>query len=106
MKSFNQFMSESINIAGDFNGTLNVGAESQHQEVGEEFSADVMYQGSIHRISMVTENGIPSRNELAEYLQDDYPGAIVQQIYVQETSDKSIKIKDDKRYHPAKLDWV
>ena len=40
-------MTESINIAGDFNGTLNVGAESQQEEVGEEFSADIVYKGNI-----------------------------------------------------------
>ena len=105
MKSFQEFLQESINIQNVETLIVN-GSDSNTQSVGEEFSADVMYQGSIHRISMVTENGIPSRNQLAEYLQDEYPGAIVQQIYVQETSDKSIKIKDDKRYHPSKLDWV
>ena len=104
MKSFDQFIQESINI--QHVETLNVNNTQEQKPVGEEFTADVFYQGSIHRISMVTENGIPSRNQLAEYLQDEYPGAIVQQIYVKETSDKSIKIKDDKRYHPAKLDWV
>ena len=55
---------------------------------------------------MVSENGIPSKNELAEYLQDNYPGVIVQQIYVEDNSPKSIQVKDEKRYHPAKLDWV
>ena len=105
MKSFQEFLQESINIQNVETLIVN-GSDSNTQSVGEEFSADVVYQGSIHRISMVTENGIPSKNELAEFLQDEYPGAIVQQIYVKETSDKSIKIKDDKRYHPAKLDWV
>jgi len=105
MKTFQEFLQEGINIQNVETLIVN-DSDSITQSVGEEFSADVMYQGSIHRISMVTENGIPSRNQLAEYLQDEYPGAIVQQIYVKETSDKSIKIKDDKRYHPAKLDWV
>ena len=105
MKSFQEFLQESINIQNVETLIVN-NSDSDTQSVGEEFSADVMYQGSIHRISMVTENGIPSRNELAEFLQDEYPGAIVQQIYVRENSDKSIKIKDDKRYHPSKLDWV
>jgi hypothetical protein len=105
MKSFQEFLQESVNIQNVETLIVN-DSDSNTQGVGEEFSADVMYQGSIHRISMVTENGIPSRNQLAEFLQDEYPGAIVQQIYVRENSDKSIKIKDDKRYHPAKLDWV
>jgi len=106
MKSFKEFLSESVNISGDFNGTLIIGGESSQQKVGEEFSADIVYMGNIHRISMITENGIPTKNELAQYLQDEYPGAIVQNIYVSETTDKSIKITQDKRYHPAKLDWV
>ena len=105
MKSFQEFLQESISIQNVETLIVN-DSNSVPQSVGEEFSADVMYQGSIHRISMVTENGIPSRNQLAEFLQDEYPGAIVQQIYVRENSDKSIKIKDDKRYHPSKLDWV
>jgi len=107
MKSFKEFLTESINISGDFNGTLIVGGEApSQQKVGEEFSADIVYRGNIHRISMVTENGIPTKNQLAEYLQDEYPGAIVQNIYVSEQSDKPIKITNDKRYHPSKLDWV
>jgi len=106
MKSFKEFLSESVNISGDFNGTLIVGGEDLQKEVGEEFSADIVYRGNIHRISMMTENGIPTRTELAEYLQDEYPGAIVQNIYVSEDSEKNIIIKQDKRYHPAKLDWV
>ena len=105
MKSFQDFLQESVNIQHIDTLIVN-GSDSNTQSVVEEFSADVMYQGSIHRISMVTENGIPSRNQLAEFLQDEYPGAIVQQIYVRENSDKSIKIRDDKRYHPSKLDWV
>jgi len=42
MKSFNQFISESINIAGDFNGNLYVnGSDNQPEAVGESFIADV-----------------------------------------------------------------
>ena len=107
MKSFKQFLSESITINGDFNGTLNVGGSSQEpQPQTEEFSADIVYMGNLHRISMVTESGVPSKMELTEYLQSEYPGSIVQHIYVKENSKGSIKVKDDKRYHPAKLDWV
>jgi hypothetical protein len=107
MKSFKQFLSESITINGDFNGTLNVGGSSQEpQSQTEEFSADIVYMGNLHRISMVTENGVPSKMELTEYLQNEYPGSIVQHIYVKENSKGSIKVTDDKRYHPAKLDWI
>jgi hypothetical protein len=107
MKSFKQFLSESITINGDFNGTLNVGGSPQEpQPQTEEFSADIVYMGNLHRISMVTESGVPSKMELTEYLQNEYPGSIVQHIYVKENSKGSIKVTDDKRYHPAKLDWI
>ena len=79
MKSFKQFIQESVNIQHVDTLIVN-NAESSPASVGEEFSA--------------------------EYLQGEYPGAIVQQIYVTETSNNSIKITGQKRYHPAKLDWV
>ena len=79
---------------------------AQPEPQTEEFSADIVYRGNIHRIAMVSENGIPSKMDLTEYLQDEYPGSIVQHIYVDENLKSSIKIKNDKRYHPAKLDWV
>ena len=105
MKSFQQFIQESVNIQHVDTVIVN-NAESSPASVGEEFSADIVYQGSIHRLTIVSENGIPSKNELADYLQGDYPGVIVQQIYVEDNSPKAFKIKDEKRYHPAKLDWV
>ena len=109
MKTFKQFIEEAINISGDFNGTLVVG-DSKSQEIQvpqtEEFSADIVYMGNIHRISMKTESGIPTKNDLTEYLQSEYPGSIVQHIYTDENLKSSIRVTDDKRYHPAKLDWV
>ena len=106
MKTFKQFLEESINISGDFNGTLIVGGNNQPEPQTEEFSADIVYMGNIHRISMVTETNIPSRNELTEYLQNKYPGGVVHQIYTSESQESNLKITDSKRYHPAKLDWV
>lgn len=105
MKTFKQFLEESINISGDFNGTMIVGENTQESQT-EEFSADIVYRGNIHRISMVTENGIPSKMDLTEYLQDDYPGSIVHNIYVKEKSNNDLTVTDDKRYHPAKLEWI
>ena len=104
MKSFNQFLSESVNISGDFNGTLIIGNEPQQQSVEEEFYADVVWQGSLYRLKIATEQGISSLSGLSEQLQDQYPGAIVQHIYP--VTEGKIKIKDSKRYHPAKLDWI
>ena len=44
MKTFQQFLSESVTIHGDFNGTLNVGSEPVQQEVEEQnqYIADVV----------------------------------------------------------------
>jgi hypothetical protein len=107
MKSFKQFLSESVNIAGDFNGNLYMNSPTQEQEeVGENFAADILYQGSIRRLTLNTKSGIPSNQELAEHLQDDYPGCIVQSVYTLDTSNNPYKVKDSKRYHPSKLDWV
>lgn len=104
MKNFKEFIEESVNI--QHVDTLIVNDSQQQSTVGEEFTADIVYQGSIHRIVMVTETGVPSRSELAEYLQDEYPGSMVHQIYTPEGRESPFQIKDVKRYHPAKLDWV
>ena len=104
MKSFKQFLSESITIQGDFNGTLNVnGGNSEPQQVGESYVADVMWNGQLYRMELTSE-GMPSTRKLSEQLQGEYPGAIVHQIYpVQE---KTLNITGTKRYHPGKLEWI
>jgi hypothetical protein len=106
MKSFQEFLSESITINGDFNGTLNVGASQseESQQVGENYVADITWQNSIYRIEMVTKTGIPSKQELAEKLQSEYPGAMVHNIYPAE--EKNFNIKNARRYHPSKLEWI
>jgi hypothetical protein len=104
MKSFRQFISESINIAGDFNGNLYLSSQPESQQVGEEYVADVMWQGNLYRMQLVTENGIPSKRDLGEQLQGEYPGAIVHQIYPAEV--KNFNITSRKRYHPSKLEWI
>lgn len=104
MKSYKQFISESINIAGDFTGNLYVNSQPEHQQVGEEYVADVMWNGSLYRLDLITKNGIPSSRELGEQLQSDYPGAVVHQIYP--VLEKNLNIKNAKRYHPSKLEWI
>lgn len=104
MKSYKQFLSESINIAGDFNGTLNIGSQPSPQQVGEEFSVDFVWQGSIYRIDMISEHGIPSKDKLVEQLQSEYPGAIIHNIYP--TIQKVENVTKVSRYHPAKLEWI
>lgn len=105
MKSFKQFLSESVSIAGDFNGNLYINAsEPQRQEVGEEYSADIMWRGNLYRLDLVSKTGMPSVRELGEQLQSDYPGAVVQQIYP--NLEKNSNIVSAKRYHPSKLEWI
>ena len=102
MKSFKEFISESINIAGDFNGNLYMNSsEIQPEPVGESFIADVVWQGRLYR--MEVEGKIMNKNELAEQLQSEYPGAVVHNIYP--TTSNSLKIKTAQRYRPESLTW-
>ena len=100
MKSFEQFLTESITINGDFNGTLNMGG-SQPEQAKESYFADVVWEGKIYRMEI--EGSMPSKNELAEQLQGEYPGAIVHNIYP--VSQSSVNIKSSHRYQPEKLSW-
>ena len=104
MKTYNDVITESINIQGDCNGTLNIGGESEKQNVGEQFSADFVWKGSIYRVNMVSENGLPTKDKLADELQGEYPGAIVHNIYP--ISQNTSNITKVSRYHPSKLEWV
>ena len=105
MKSFKQFISESVNISGDFNGNLYINSsQSEQQSVGEGYVADVLWNGSLYRMELTSRTGIPSKQSLGEQLQSEYPGAIVHQIYP--VVEKNINIKDTKRYHPSKLEWI
>jgi len=108
MKTYNQFLSESVNISGNASvGTIIIGGSTpQSETVGESFLADIMWQGSIYRIEMVSQNGLPTKNQLAEHLQQEYPGAVVHQIYPVTESQNPYKVTDTKRYHPAKLEWI
>lgn len=105
MKSFKQFLSESVNVSGDFNGNIYINStQPEQQSVGEEYVADVMWQGSLYRMELISNNGIPSKQDLGEQLQGEYPGAVVHQIYP--PLEKNINIKNTKRYHPSKLEWI
>jgi len=102
MKSFKQFLSESVNIAGDFNGNLYInGPDSQSEPVGESFFVDIVWEGKLYR--MEVEGSIMSKNELAEELQGEYPGAIVHNIYPGQMN--ASKIKKVQRYQPERLSW-
>ena len=105
MKSFKQFISESVNISGDFTGNLYINSQQpEQQQVGEGYVADVLWNGSLYRMELTTNTGIPSKQSLGEQLQTEYPGAIVHQIYP--VMEKNINIKNTQRYHPSKLEWI
>ena len=101
MKSFQEFLTESITINGDFNGTLNIGGSSQPEPAAESYVADVVWEGKIYRLEI--EGTMPSKNELAENLQGEYPGAVVHNIYP--VSKSSVNIKSSQRYRPERLSW-
>ena len=100
MKSFKQFISESITINGDFNGTLNVGS-SQSEQATESFFADVVWEGKLYRLEV--EGNIMDKNALAEQLQGEYPGAIVHNVYP--ITSNSVTVKNAQRYRPERLSW-
>jgi hypothetical protein len=100
MKTFQQFISESITINGDFNGTLNVGS-SQSEQATESFVADVMWEGKLYRLEV--EGNIMDKNALAEQLQGEYPGAIVHNVYPMTSN--SVIVKNAQRYRPERLSW-
>ena len=90
MKSYSQFMSESVNISGDFNGNLYINSQPEEpQQVGESYSADVLYNGELYNIEFVSED-TPTKHGLVEMLQGEYPGAMVQAIYPVEKSKLNI----------------
>jgi hypothetical protein len=100
MKSFKKFLSESVNISGDFNGNLYINS-SEPEVTKESFFADVVWEGRLYR--MEVEGGMISKNELAEQLQGEYPGAIVHNIYP--ASQQASRIKNVQRYQPERLSW-
>ena len=74
---------------------------SQPETATESFLADVVWQGRLYR--MEVEGKMMDKNQLAEQLQKEYPGAIVHNIYPAEST--SIKVKNAERYRPERLSW-
>ena len=90
MKTYKEFLSESVNISGDFNGNLYINSQPEEpQQVGETYSADVLYNGELYNIEFVSED-TPTKHGLVEMLQGEYPGAMVQAIYPVEKSKLNI----------------
>lgn len=105
MKSFKQFLSESVNISGDFNGNLYINSSESQQSVGEQFVADVVWEGKLYRME-ISSDQIPSRESLGEQIQGSYPGAVVHNIYpAQYNSNSTMRITGIKRYQPERLSW-
>ena len=77
-------------------------SSSQPEQTTESFLADVVWQGKLYR--MEVEGKMMNKNELAENLQGEYPGAIVHNIYPTQ-SQSSLKIKSSQRYQPERLSW-
>jgi hypothetical protein len=107
MKSFKQFMSESVNISGDFNGNLYINPNQEKpQQVGEDFTADVVWEGKLYRMKISAES-IPTRESLGEQIQQSYPGAVVHNIYPSKyQSNSTLKITGIQRYQPERLTWT
>jgi hypothetical protein len=102
MKSFRQFISESITINGDFNGNLYMnGSDSSSTQANESFTADVVWEGKLYRMEI--GGNIIDKNKLTEQLQGEYPGAIVHNIYP--ATNSSLTIKSSQRYRPEKFSW-
>lgn len=109
MKTYKQFLSENVNISGNASvGTLIInGSDSQPTPVGEQFYADFMWEGNLYRIELMSDsNNLPTREKLGEQIQNEYPGAIVHNIYPLTPSIDSYKVSEVKRYHPSKLEWI
>ena len=74
---------------------------SQPEETQESFFADVVWEGKMYRLEV--EGKILSKNELAEQIQGEYPGAIVHNIYPSQAN--TSRIKNAQRYQPERLSW-
>ena len=76
---------------------------SQPEQATESFFADVVWEGKMYRLEV--EGKMMNKNELAEQIQGEYPGAIVHIIYPSQ-SQSSLKIKNTQRYQPERLTWT
>ena len=74
---------------------------SQPETANESFLVDVVWQGRLYR--MEVEGKIMNKNELAEQLQGEYPGAIVHNVYPNQLN--TSRIKNAQRYRPERLTW-
>ncbi len=76
MKSFQQFISESVNIAGDFNGNLYMNS-SQPETATESFLADVVWQGKLYRMQLERDGLTKTPYELSLICTSDTANASV-----------------------------
>jgi len=105
----NNNLNENINISGDFNGTLNFGSTPiQSEPIKEKFCADIIWEGKLYRMEFSAQSrNLPSKNELTQDIQEEYPGAMVHNIYPEGyTSNRTYQVTGLKRYQPEKLTWT
>ena len=97
---------ENINVSGDFNGNLYIsGSQQPQQQVGESYTADVMWRGNLYRMDL-TSISAPTRESLGEEIQSEYPGAVVHNIYpANVNNNNTMRITGIKRYQPERLTW-
>ena len=76
---------------------------SEPEQATESFFADVVWEGKMYRLEV--EGKMMNKNELAEQIQGEYPGAIVHIIYPPQ-SQSSLRIKNTQRYQPERLTWT
>ena len=109
MKSFKDFLSESITISDNASvGSIIINNGSSEQETysEEQFSAEVFWDGNLYTMFFeLDQKGLPSRTELSNRLQEEYPGAIVNAIYPNTPKSSSVKVKEMKRFNVLKQIW-
>ena len=100
---------ENINVTGDFNGNLYIGGSQppQPHQVKEKFSADIIWEGKLYRMDFSSDSrNLPSKNDLTTEIQEEYPGAMVHNIYPSGyISNRTYQVTGMKRYQPERLTW-
>ena len=86
MKKFIQFLSEAVNIVIS-KSCLN----SRVRTWGWGILCCRRNVEEVYGMELMTKSGVPTKQDLGEQLQDEYPGAVVHQIYPAQTKNPNIK---------------
>ena len=73
-KSLSKYLSEDVNISGNASvGTIVIGGSQEPKQVGEQFFADIVWDGQLHRLEMFNEEDfLHSREECRQCDRFDY----------------------------------